>query len=35
MADNPQFTDYSIGRWIDEDGTLVVETRGTKGVALV
>jgi hypothetical protein len=36
MADNPQFSGYSIGRWIDEDGdgrydTLVVETRGLKG----
>jgi hypothetical protein len=36
MADNPQFTGYSIGRWVDEGGhgrydTLVVETRGMKG----
>ena len=36
MADDPQFTGYSIGRWVDEDGdgrydTLVVETRGLKG----
>ncbi len=36
MADNPQFSGYSIGRWIDEDGdgrfdALVVETRGMKG----
>jgi hypothetical protein len=36
MADDPQFTGYSIGRWIDEDGdgrydTLIVETRGLKG----
>ena len=36
MADNPQFSGYSIGRWIDEDGdgrydTLVVETRGIQG----
>jgi hypothetical protein len=36
MADNPQFSGYSIGRWVDEDGggrydTLVVETRGMKG----
>jgi len=36
MAEDPQFTGYSIGRWIDEDGdgrfdTLVVETRGLKG----
>jgi hypothetical protein len=36
MADNPQFSGYSIGRWLDEDGdgrydTLVVETRGMKG----
>jgi hypothetical protein len=36
MADNPQFSGYSIGRWVDEDGdgsydTLLVETRGMKG----
>jgi len=36
MADDPQFTGYSIGRWVDEDGdgrydTLIVETRGMKG----
>ena len=36
MEDDPQFTGYSIGRWVDEDGdgrydTLVVETRGLKG----
>jgi hypothetical protein len=36
MADDPQFTGYSIGKWLDEDGdgrydTLVVETRGMKG----
>ena len=36
MADDPQFTGYSIGRWIDEDGdgrydALIVETRGLKG----
>jgi hypothetical protein len=36
MADDPQFTGYSIGRWLDEDGdgrydTLLVETRGLKG----
>lgn len=36
MADDPQFTGYSIGRWADEDGdgrydTLLVETRGLKG----
>jgi hypothetical protein len=36
MADDPQFTGYSIGQWVDEDGdgrydTLVVETRGLKG----
>jgi hypothetical protein len=36
MANDPQFTGYSIGRWIDEDGdgrydTLIVETRGMKG----
>jgi hypothetical protein len=36
MADNPQFSGYSIGHWLDEDGdgrydTLVVETRGLKG----
>jgi len=36
MADNPQSTGYSIGRWVDEDGdgrydTLLVETRGLKG----
>jgi hypothetical protein len=36
MALDPQFSGYSIGKWIDEDGdgrydTLVVETRGLKG----
>jgi hypothetical protein len=36
MEENPQFSGYSIGRWVDEDGdgrydTLVVETRGMKG----
>src|SRR5882757_6680607 len=36
MADDPQFTGYSIGKWVDEDGdgrydTLLVETRGLKG----
>jgi hypothetical protein len=36
MADNPQFSGYSIGHWVDEDGdgrydTLLVETRGMKG----
>jgi hypothetical protein len=36
MADDPQFSGYSIGRWIDEDGdgrydALIVETRGMKG----
>ena len=36
MAENPQFSGYSIGHWVDEDGdgrydTLVVETRGLKG----
>jgi len=36
MADNPQFSGYSIGKWLDEDGdgrydTLVVETRGIQG----
>ncbi len=36
MADDPLFTGYSIGRWVDEDGdgrydTLLVETRGLKG----
>ena len=36
MAENPQFSGYSIGRWVDEDGdgrydTLIVETRGMKG----
>jgi hypothetical protein len=36
MADDPQFTGYSIGRWVDEDGdgrydALIVETRGLKG----
>ena len=36
MADHPQFTGYSIGRWIDAGGygrydTLIVETRGMKG----
>jgi hypothetical protein len=36
MAENPQFSGYSIGHWVDEDGdgrydTLIVETRGLKG----
>jgi hypothetical protein len=36
MALDPQFSGYSIGRWVDEDGdgrydALVVETRGLKG----
>ena len=36
MAENPQFSGYSIGHWVDEDGdgrydTHVVETRGLKG----
>jgi hypothetical protein len=36
MADNRQFSGYSIGKWLDEDGdgrydTLVVETRGIQG----
>ncbi len=36
MADDPLFTGYSIGRWVDEYGdgrydTLLVETRGLKG----
>ena len=36
MAADPQFTGYSIGRWVDEGGdgrydTLIVETRGIKG----
>ena len=36
MAADPQFTGYSIGRWVDEGGdgrydTLIVETRGMKG----
>jgi hypothetical protein len=36
MEDDPQFTGYSIGRWVDEDGdgrydALIVETRGLKG----
>jgi len=36
MAENPQFSGYSIGRWADKDGdgrydTLIVETRGMKG----
>jgi hypothetical protein len=36
MAENPQFSGYSIGRWVDEDGdgrynALIVETRGMKG----
>ena len=36
MDDDPQFSGYSIGQWLDEDGdgrydTLVVETRGLKG----
>ena len=35
MYDDPQFSGYSIGQWIDEDGSgrygaLVVETRGLK-----
>jgi hypothetical protein len=35
MDDDPQFSGYSIGRWVDEDGAgrygaLVVETRGIK-----
>ena len=36
MADDPLFTGYSIGRWVDESGsgrydTLLVETRGLRG----
>ncbi len=36
MADVPQFSGYSIGQWVDDDGdgrydTLIVETRGIKG----
>jgi hypothetical protein len=36
MDDDPQFSGYSIGKWVDEDGdgrydVLVVETRGLKG----
>jgi hypothetical protein len=36
MEDDPQFSGYSIGKWIDEDGAgrynlLEVETRGMKG----
>jgi hypothetical protein len=36
MADVPQFSGYSVGHWLDEDGdgrydTLIVETRGIKG----
>jgi hypothetical protein len=36
MEDDPMFSGYSIGRWVDEDGdgryhTLLVETRGLKG----
>jgi hypothetical protein len=36
MADDPQFSGYSIGRWVDDDGdgrydALIVETRGMKG----
>jgi hypothetical protein len=36
MADDPLFTGYSVGRWVDESGggrydTLLVETRGLKG----
>jgi hypothetical protein len=36
MADDPLFTGYSVGRWVDEDGdgrydALIVETRGLKG----
>jgi hypothetical protein len=36
MTLDPQFSGYSIGRWVDEDGdgrydTLLVETRGLKG----
>jgi hypothetical protein len=35
MYDDPQFSGYSIGKWVDEDGSgrygaLVVETRGLK-----
>jgi hypothetical protein len=35
MYDDPQFSGYSIGRWVDQDGSgrysaLVVETRGLK-----
>jgi hypothetical protein len=35
MYDDPQFSGYSIGKWVDEDGegrhsALVVETRGLK-----
>jgi hypothetical protein len=36
MDDDPQFSGYSIGRWVDKDGdgrydVLLVETRGLKG----
>jgi hypothetical protein len=36
MEDDPMFSGYSIGQWVDEDGdgrydTLLVETRGLKG----
>jgi hypothetical protein len=36
MDDDPQFSGYSIGKWVDEDGdgrydVLLVETRGLKG----
>jgi hypothetical protein len=36
MANDPLFTGYSIGRWVDESGsgrydTLLVETRGLRG----
>jgi len=36
MDEDPQFSGYSIGKWLDEDGdgrydTLEVETRGMKG----
>jgi hypothetical protein len=36
LEDDPQFSGYSIGRWVDEDGdgrydVLLVETRGLKG----
>ncbi len=40
MEDDPQFSGYSIGRWVDEDGdgrydVLLVETRGLKGPIFV